>query len=259
MPIFAGNVRMLVLTRTFIIIMWISLLSGTAFSQTTVTVRGLVFNKTSSVRLAQVTIANRRNQTYTSTNNLGEFIIQAAIGDSLMIFKAGFTEQKIAVMNSQDLMISLIQVTQLSDVIIKSTSKKQEMQETMDAYRSKGIYFNGKPPLLAGIASPATALYELFGKAPKQARHFSNYMKRENEQTAINKRYNKELVKRITGLSDEESQQLVEAYQPTPEEIAKWSDYDLIQFIKKSAVSFKSPSGLKPLPKLTPTNEAPES
>ncbi|QJD95788.1 hypothetical protein HH214_07845 [Mucilaginibacter robiniae] len=250
---------MLILTRTLLIVLCLSLLTSIALAQAPITVKGLVFNQSSAVRLAQVTIANRHNQTYATTNNLGEFSIQAAIGDSLMIFKAGFTEQKIAVKSTQDLMISLIPVTQLADVIIKSTSKRQEQQQTMDVYRSKGIYFDGKPPLLAGLGSPATALYELFGKGPRQARHFSNYIKRENEQTAINRRYNKELVKRVTNLNDEEAQQLVEAYRPTPEEITKWSDYDLIQFIKKSVVSFKTPSGLKPLPKLPSASEAPKS
>lgn len=187
-----------------------------------------------------------------ASSNTGTFSIKASLGDTLLFTKEGYTSNKIAVGMQQSIVVFLIPITQLSTVVVKDKSNRQEQNDVMDTYRSKGIYYNGKPPALSVLASPVTGLYELFGKGPKRARRFANFMKNENRQLEISRRYNKDLVKRITKLPDDELQTFMDNYQPPYPEVMKWNDYDIIQFINKSLASYQANKNLEPLPKLTP-------
>ncbi|WP_158825360.1 hypothetical protein [Mucilaginibacter lacusdianchii] len=210
-----------------------------ASAQLATALKGVILKERTTTRAAEVRVTNLQNKAIVQSDNLGFFSILANVGDTLLFTKTGYADQKIAITSTQDLIVRMMTNTELGPVVIRGTTKKQEMQETMDIYRSKGIYFNGKPPALAAVASPITGLYELFGKGPGQARRFSNYMQKESKEIEIDKRYNKALVKRITELPDEDVDKFMLAYRPAYDDLKKWTDYDLIVFIKKSAASYK--------------------
>lgn len=236
-------------TKAVILIAITALLSPTASAQMLQQLSGITFNQKTSGRLATVTISNLKRQAVATSDNLGMFSINAAPGDTLLFIKPGFTDQKQVVTASTDIIAYLIPAQQLEAVIIKAKTKQQEQKEVLDAYRSKGIYYNGKPPALSILSSPVTGLYELFGKEPGRARHFAAQMKRENQQTEINRRYTFELVKRVTQLSDEEVQQFRLTYNPPYPEVLKWNEYEMIQFINRCLDGYNR---AKTLPKLTP-------
>jgi hypothetical protein len=215
--------------------------------QAQATVKGVIFKKNTSARVSQVLITNSAG-TVMMSDELGLFNIKAAIGDTITFSKIGYTPQKQVVNNNSDILIYLQPVVELEGVIIKGQTKQQELAEVMRTYRSKGIYFDGKPPVTAFLpfgGSPITGFYELFGKAPKQARHFKQYIKTENEQSLVSRRYTKELVKRVTLLDDEEVAKFMNNYKPSYEDVVKWTDYDLIAYIKRSLEYYKS-NGDKP-------------
>lgn len=226
------------------------LCSFSASAQLATAIRGVVFNERTNIRSAQVSVSNMQNKATVMSDNLGLFSIRASVGDTLLFIKKGYAEQQVAVTSTQDLVVRMMPQQVLGPVVIRGTSKKEELQETMEGYRSKGIYYDGKPPALSALASPVTALYELFGKNASQARRFNNYMQRESKEQEIDKRYNKALVKRIGQFNDQDAELFMLAYRPSYEDLRKWTDYDLILFIKKSAESFKSIKE-KPVQKLT--------
>jgi hypothetical protein len=238
------------LLKALILLFIICFLPALVFSQSLLSFNGLVFNQKNSSRLGIVTITNLKHNAIAYSNEIGYFSIKAAIGDTLLFTRNGFTDQKIGITQQMELAVFMIPVLQLSDVIIKGETKKQQQKEALDMYRSKGVFYNGKPPVLAAIASPLTGLYELFGKTPGQARRFNKFVKTENQQIEISRRYNKELVKRITKLSDEEVEKFIYAYTPQYDDLKKWNDYELIQYINKSLVNFKNEKNLPPLQKL---------
>jgi hypothetical protein len=84
------------------------------------------------------------------------------------------------------------------------------------------------------LNSPLTGLYELFGKAPAQARRFRQFTKEDQERSAIAKRYNRQIVQQITKMPDTEVTDFMLAFTPSYEDIKIWSDYDIISYIKKS-------------------------
>ena len=228
----------------------------TASAQTLIPITGITYNNKTSERVAQVTVTNLQHRSVIFSTDLGMFSINAAPTDTLLFSKPGFTDQRLIVKEQKQILVFLVPALQLDAVIVKAKTKKQEQKEIMDTYRSKGIYYNGKPPAMSFLASPLTGFYELFGKGPSQARHFAAQMQRENQQTEVNKRYTVDLVKRVTKLPDEEIQQFMLLYSPPYPEVLKWNDYELIQFINQSMLGYNKSKSLPPLPKL---NSNPES
>jgi hypothetical protein len=170
------------------------------------------------------------------SDELGGFGIKTAIGDTLEITKTGYTPQRIAITNNDDLVVYMQPVVELNQVTIKSQSKQKELSEVMKEYRSQGIFNDGKSlPFWQFVNSPITAFYNLFGKAPAQARRFAEYAKNEQEASVVDKKYTRELVKSVTKMtSDDEVDKFMVVYRPSYENMKEWNDYQLIQYIKKS-------------------------
>jgi len=212
------------------------LLSGLTYAQQTLTIKGIIFKKSTPDRISQAVITDLKTQTPMMSDELGGFSIKASVGDTLEITKTGYTPQRIAITNNDDLVIYMQPVVELNQVTIKSQSKQQELSEVMKEYRSQGIYNDGKSlPFWQFVNSPITAFYNLFGKTPAQARRFAEYAKNEQEASTVDKRYTKELVKSVTKMSsDDEVDKFMVAYRPSYQDMKEWNDYQLIQFIKKS-------------------------
>ncbi len=212
------------------------LLSGLSYAQRALTVKGIIFKKSTPDRISQAVVTDLRTQTVMMSDELGGFGIKTSIGDTLEITKTGYTPQRIAITNNDDLVVYLQPVVELNQVTIKSQSKQQELSEVMKEYKSQGIFNDGKSlPFWQFVNSPITAFYNLFGKAPTQARRFAEYAKNEQEASVVDRKYTKELVKSVTKMtSDDEVDKFMVAYRPSYQDLKEWNDYQLIQFIKKS-------------------------
>ncbi len=187
------------------------------------------------------------------SNTLGEFSITANPGDSIHIRKEGYTNYSQKINAASDLFIKLQPVIRLTEVTVTSQTKKQEMDEIKKQYRKKGSYYEGKPPLLSYIFTPLTALYELVGKTPRQARRFNNYYNRELQETEIDRRFNRFTVGKYSGFDGMDLQNFMENYRPQYSELIGWDEYKLLLYIKNSAQKFVSngkPAGKFALPVL---------
>jgi hypothetical protein len=227
------------------------LLPAFAFSQTLIPVTGITYNNKTSGRVAQVLITNLQHRQVVLSNDVGGFSINAAPTDTLVFSKPGFTEQRLIVKEQQQILVYLVPALQLDEVQVIAKTRKQEQADVMNGYRSKGLYFDGKPPALSFLSSPITGIYELFGKDAGRMRRFSEHIKRENQQTEVNKRYSVDLVKRVTKLPDEEVRKFMLAYSPPYPEVLKWNDYEVIQFINRSMAGYNRSKSLPALPKLS--------
>lgn len=224
-------------------------------------VRGLVMESKGASRISGAAILNIQTDTKTQTNELGLFSIQASRGDTLRFSKEGYTEQTVILYNLSDLIIRLQPIIRLEEVRVEAQTKKQELEEVRDQYRKKGSYFAGKPPLLSYIFMPLTAIYELIGKTPAQARRFNSFYHRELQQTEIDRRFNAAFVERISGLTAEDLKNFMILYRPDYQQFRYWDEYALIRYIKTSAQTFildgrpKAIKGLPPLPKAPDLSE----
>lgn len=213
-------------------------------------ISGFVCTKGTSVRVAQVKVLNKRTSAFLMTDDLGSFTIKAALGDTIEFSKDQFTTAKVPVIALTDMVMFLTPVVMLNEVTVKGQTKQQEINSIMNDYRKKGVYYNGKPSALSAISSPINALYSIFGKDARDARHFAEMSKKDEEAAQDNRKYNKALVKRITNLPDDEVGKFMDAFRPLHDDLMKWNDYEVINYIKTSYESYKK-YGITVLPKLT--------
>ncbi|SDR86523.1 hypothetical protein SAMN05216490_0087 [Mucilaginibacter mallensis] len=216
-------------------------------------IKGVVCKRGNTERLAQAVITDLKTRVVMMSDELGGFNIKTAVGDTLLFSKIGFADQKQLVAGPEDIFIYMQPVIELDQVNIKDKSTMQELNDVVNTYRSKGLYFDGKPPALLFNpfgGSPITGLYELFSRDAKNERHFIKFSKDEMEAAGIRKRYNPQLVKHVTALPDSDVVKFMQQYTPSADDIKQWNDYELITHIKQYLEYFKVHKNDMPMEKL---------
>ena len=234
---------------------------GTAVAaQQAVTIRGVIFMKSSTQRVSQVLINDLNNKNVMMSDDLGMFSISTAIGDTLLITKKDYTPLKVAVVDKNDLSLFLQPVVQLNQVTVKGETEKQELNDVMKQYGKDGIFNDGKSlPFWEAFNSPVTELFNLFAKGPADARRFAAFSKNELESSEVNKRYTRDLIKSVTRLSDDEVLKFMQFYTPSYQDVKEWNDYQLIAAIKRNLVYYKRTKNRRPQQQELPKVNSPES
>ncbi|MEC3878287.1 carboxypeptidase-like regulatory domain-containing protein [Parapedobacter sp. 10938] len=202
-------------------------------------IRGIVVEAGTSKRLGSATISNINTGQSTVSNSLGTFEIKATVGDSLQIVLMGYTTVLTEIKTLSDILIDMrLSSILLEQVDVNRTSKEAELRDAMRGYRKQGVYFNGKPPALAYIFNPITSLYELFGRTPRNARRFHNYMEKELAETDVDRKFSKAKIEGLTGLTDDDLTNFMFWYRPSYEKTQYWGEYDITAYIMQSFKQF---------------------
>lgn len=209
-----------------------------SIAQESFEIKGIIFRNDNKQRVGEVNISSTKNKNIAVSDDWGTFSINTFIGDTLVFSKAGFQDVVKPVIGKQNLIIYLPNVILLDEVTVKEKSKSAEQKEVLDDFRAKGVFFNGSPPLLFSLFHPLTALHELVSKDAANAKRFSNYIVRENAQSAVDLRFNKNLIAKHTPIKEEDIAEFMYYYRPTPEQVVKWNEYDSIKYIKDSYEKF---------------------
>ncbi|MGO3805383.1 MAG: hypothetical protein ACTJHT_03695 [Sphingobacterium sp.] len=202
-------------------------------------ISGFVVEKGESTRITDVNVMNMRTKKSTRTNTFGVFIIDASVGDSLLFTKTGYGPVKTRLFTEEDILIELQQGLTIETVVISRQTKEAEMRDMLDDYRKKGVYNGGKNTFGTYLGSPATALYNLFGRDAKNAKRFAKVMDRELEQSQVDRVFNKGSVGKITGLEGDELQSFMDLYRPSHSMVQRLGQYDLLAYLKKSMESWE--------------------
>lgn len=214
------------------------------------TVRGVVLNASNDTRIGDVEIRNIRTHDRFMTNSLGLFNIVGELGDTLRIFKEGYNEQNAILFSEEDLIVRLRPIsTQLKTVNVFGETKEQRMEDVLEQYRKQGSYYDGKPPTLAYIFNPISALSERFGKAGRRSRRFQDYMSYEQDQLVVDRKFNRSLIASLTNLDGEDLDNFVIIYRPSYERARNWSEYDVTNYVMKAFEQFEK-NGRPAAPKL---------
>ncbi|WP_442589519.1 hypothetical protein ACSBL2_26275 [Pedobacter sp. AW31-3R] len=206
--------------------------SSIAFAQQDFLLNGVVMESGSTNRVALAEITNKRTKFTVGSNDLGLFQMKALVGDTLLVIKRNFSDKEIVVLSNRDMIIYLNMGTTLNQVDIRGQSKKAELDDIKQEFRNKGVYHEGKPPLLSYLFTPLTAIYELFGKTPKNARRFGKYYTSELQQTTIDGFFNESLIQKNTELKGKELENYMLNYRPDYEKSKNWTEYDAVKYIR---------------------------
>jgi hypothetical protein len=210
------------------------LTASNGFGQTSFLVKGLVFEVGNTNRLAQVYVTNKNSKELKLTDEWGNFSIPVNLGDTLIFAKNGYQEQYKSITAKQNLIIYLGKAIILEEVVVKQQTKKAQQQEILDGYRSKGVYYNGKPPLLAYFFTPLTALNELIGKDANNARRFGIYVSNENAAIRVDNHFNEQIIKESIKIKDAELVEFMYLHRPKPEDVIYRNHYDDMAYVRKA-------------------------
>lgn len=213
--------------------------SQTASIQEKGTIVGIVLESGSSKRIAAANIANKTQNTRTTSNQKGEFSLLVSVGDTLVFSSMGYQAVQTVIHTLSDILIDLRPSSIMMDAVtINRQSKEAELQDVMESYSRHGIYQGGKPSVMSYIFMPLTSLYERFSKKGKQARNFRNFMENELEATHIDRVFTSFRVTRLTGLEGEDLDNFMLLYRPAFEDARYWGEYDVTKYIKDSYNKF---------------------
>ena len=207
---------------------------GVSYAQQAVGVSGIVVEKGGSVRLSDVNVTNLRTNRRAQTNTFGVFFIEASVGDSLSLTKTGYGPVKTVLHTTEDILIEMQPGLTIETVVVSRMSKEAEMRDMLDDYRKKGVYNGGKNTFGTYIGSPATALYNLFGRDAKNAKRFANLMDRELEESQIDRVFNKTTVGSVIELDGDDLQSFMDMYRPSYSMVKNWGQYDFMHYVKRS-------------------------
>lgn len=210
-------------------------------AQEVVEINGVVLEKGTSIRIAQVNVRNMRTKKVVSTDNMGLFRITVQVGDTLIFTKIGYQSHQTEIKTFSDILIDMEASTiRLADVNIKGKSREEELREGIEGFKRQGIYAEGKPSLLYHIFSPLTALYERFSRTGKNARRYNNFMNREMQEIQIDRLFSKYKVQELTQLEGEDLENFMFWYRPSFEAAQYWNEYDITNHIMKSFKKFET-------------------
>lgn len=216
-----------------------------AEAQEVFNIKGVIFNIGKNQRIDRANITNLKTGESVNADEWGVFAISSSIGDTLFFSKPGFQELTKVIAVKQNLIIYMKPNLVLDEVIVKEKTKGAEQREILDGYRSKGVFFNGNPPLLAYFFSPLTALHEIFGKDANNAKRFGNYITRENSESLVDKHFNKYLITTHTNIKEENIAEFMYLHRPKADEVMYWNNYDDIKYVKDAYEKFIKEKGSK--------------
>lgn len=201
--------------------------------------QGLLIKSGSSIRLGSVQVINKQSKVRAKTNIYGAFDILALAGDTLEFLDNDFQTNYFVVTDFTDKIIYLDPVIELSEVVIKENSMNAEFNEVRRGYRSKSVFYTGTPHYYYLVLKPMTFIYENFKSEVINARRFNRYARSEMASIKVAERFNDNSIKAVVPIRDSELEDFKIDYEPTLAKLNVMSDYDLVNYIKKSYKEFK--------------------
>lgn len=225
-----------------------------------VILRGRILN-TDHTPVALAHIIHLETLRGTVSDTAGYFYIPLKLGDSLLVSRIGYSTRIFGFTESTTIykgeieIVLLEQIYQLKEVVIHPFPRSwQEFSEAFKNLKTdpgpqpadlqlakEGILSYQGPSGGFGInmTSPISALYYIFGREPKSRRKYAALLASDKKEAQMRKRYNTELVKQLTGITDEEMLKKFLAYcNLDPDFVLLSSEYDLYVAILECYNSF---------------------
>ncbi len=157
-------------------------------------------------------IINNRTHSGTITNNNGFFTIEMLNVDSLVVSSVGYQKNVLKIprgYSGQEVLVFLMMpVTYgLGEIKVQGDKPTVDLgfetgQPTDIPVELRGDAFNEAPPVLAAIFNPVSFLRYYLSHSEKEKREVRQAMALGKNWEMHSKNYNKEMVKKLTGLND---------------------------------------------------------
>jgi len=232
------------------------LIAAKCFSQDK-TVDGIVIDKESKDRIATVIVHNITAGTSVFNNLKGEFTIAAQTGDVLVFSRAEYHSDTLKVQNNfhlavymAPLAIRLREVTVRDTVLTPAKRLAATKQEFGKAYGSLayGDLLSTSPGSGAGLS--IDAIFNSLSRSGRNAARLREIIQGDYEQNAIDFRFNRTYVGKITGLKDDKLTAFMRRYRPGYYTVTTANEYEFVTMIRNNLRRFTRNQRLYTLPEL---------
>ena len=221
-------------------------------------VEGIVFDKTTKERIANISVRDIDNNISVYNNLKGEFKIKANIGDQLVFSRQDYHPDTVKVQTRQDLAIYMVhQAVQLKEVTVRDSAltPDQQLEKTKEEYAK--IYSPSMNPDFfdnsdyGGVGISIDAIWNSVSREGRNAASLRALIERDYEQHVIDYRFNRTFVQRITGLKDAKLTSFMTRYRPGYYTVRTMSDYEFITMIRANLRRYLRNQRIYTLPPLT--------
>jgi len=198
--------------------------------------QGVVTDAATHKPIPMVSVINTRTQQSAYTGDNGLYTIAANTGDVIVFQYLGYKEvQKIkplsVIVATQDISMTAVSYN-LNEYTFRLGHWTQYQLDSMDRKSTYKMVLNRQHP--SPIASPASAIADLFSKKSQQIYRFQREFPKLEMQRFIDTRYTAELVTQVTGVSGDTVGHFMYAY-PIPYDYARAAtDLELKMWIRNN-------------------------
>jgi hypothetical protein len=197
-----------------------------------------------SIPLSNVHVIDLNTRTGTITSSDGLYRLPVYAKDTVRFSSVGYKTTLLIMAGTADQVLlanfQLITDTlNLTEIVIRpypkdlQTLKREFLSLELTEEPKVDLHMDEieiQGPVNSGmvISGPFTALYEAFSRHAKIMRKYESLIRQDNLKLLVSKRYNMDIVQKITGLKDEqEVLEFMEFCNLEPEFILRVNDYDL--------------------------------
>ncbi len=210
--------------------------------------RTLSTNQGEVVQLAS--IINTQTGIRKISNRSGYFSISVRETDTLVISAIGYDSVKIAAAmldfskpTDSILVWMKSKVARLKEVkIVASNPKRDSLARAAAEFLKTDPLMNNYDRILnrnkGGLMSPLTAIYQQFSKEGQDMAHFEEFLAYMEKQKLVDRRYNRDVVKRVTKLHELQLDEFMLFCKLNKDFVLEASEYDLIKAIQDCERNF---------------------
>lgn len=214
-------------------------------AQITTTFNGIVMQQGTKTRLDSVRIYNKLSKVTVISNSWGAFSIAAQKGDTLGFSKGNYELKDVIFTDSLTHILFLKPYALLKEVVVYGSSLKNDLLETQRIFKSKGVFYTGRPHYYYLFLKPMTFIYENFKGEVINARKFNKLAHAETANYDISARFNEAIIKNNVSIKEDEILDFKSKYRPTVQQARGYSDYEMIDYIKKCYKEWNLTGGLE--------------
>jgi hypothetical protein len=208
--------------------------------QSQVWLTGRVYDSTRMVSVAAVKVTSNKGQ-ITFTDSIGRYGMSVDKTDSVVFTYMGrsttsFPVNSIKYPAGFDISLQIRvndRYQTLKEVVVIGKSYREDSTENREKYR-RIFEFEGGGLQLSGASGnldPNSLINAFKFRKNKVMRGFQNRLVKEEQEKFVDSRFNKSLVKQITGLQDQELERFMRLWRPSYELIAISEEYQFYQYI----------------------------
>lgn len=218
--------------------------------------------------LAYVNIVNYKGRAGTTSDEKGTFRIFAGEGDTVVFRYMGFESARLTIpgetgsvypvhvyMKEDTLQLSAVtifnrprNITELRQAVLNQKVEKPviadlnlnaKITDLPPAGPRETLPGMGDPGLTYKISGPITMLYNTFSRRGKSLKKYEELIGKDQLRAIIDKKYNPEIIKAITGFtSDEEIEAFIEYCNLSSDFLLNASEYEILCSVKDCLASF---------------------